>query len=73
MTVTRKVSELPCSDNLEQSRIEPCLFTKEGFAAVIYVDDVLFTGTSNSLESFKEFLIGKYSLKLPGKRNGSAA
>ena len=52
---------------LEQSRIEPCLFTQEDLTILVYVDDVLFTGTQRAMGKFKVFLKGEYSLKLPGK------
>ena len=53
---------------LEQSRIDPCLFTIEGRLSVIgYVDDILFTGTPETMRKFKMFLKEEHSLELSGE------
>ena len=53
---------------LEPSRIEPCLYTKGNTLFVlVYVDDLLFTGTDEQMTKFKTFISSAYEVKLQGE------
>ena len=52
-----------------ESEASPCLFYKDDTYVLIYVDDILITGTPEKVQLVKDYLYSKYQIKDMGEIN----
>ena len=52
------------SINFIQSKVEPCVFTREKLIVAIFVDDTLSTGPEKDIQEFRKALHEKFQLSM---------